>query len=367
MSSLVFLCGARDFHAMDWYKSAKELLHEQDVVIVTDLIAGEGFNKLVDDTDKLHQLFVLDRYLLRSQSKLGNVWRNILKFLVLPLQVFLLKRFAKENPKAVYHAHSMYYLWLAWLAGVRFVGTPQGSDILIKPFRSKVFRYLSSKAMRSAVAVTVDSVAMQETIKILCGVDAYVIQNGINLDAIKNVESISKFKDIPLLSIRGFTSLYRIEEIVSSRNSLAASTGNSVPMVFIYPFYDEQYKEHVKSLCSTSDSYLGRLPREQMYEFLLRTSLVLSIPSSDSSPRSVYESVFCGASVAVTKNSYLDSLPKSMRDRLIVVDLSDPDWLEDAINESIKIVSAPFIPCQDALKMFDQKQSFLKVLELFDL
>ena len=40
---LVFLCGARDFHAMDWYRRAKELLPEADTCILTDLIAAEGF------------------------------------------------------------------------------------------------------------------------------------------------------------------------------------------------------------------------------------------------------------------------------------------------------------------------------------
>ena len=52
-NQLVFLCGARDFHAMDWYKSAKELLPEKDVFILTDLIEGEGFKKLINENDKV--------------------------------------------------------------------------------------------------------------------------------------------------------------------------------------------------------------------------------------------------------------------------------------------------------------------------
>ena len=50
---LVFLCGARDFHAMDWYKSAKELLPSKDIYILTDLIKGEGFRKLINKNELL--------------------------------------------------------------------------------------------------------------------------------------------------------------------------------------------------------------------------------------------------------------------------------------------------------------------------
>ena len=35
---LVFLCGARDFHAMDWYSRAVERMGYSKVSIMTDLI-----------------------------------------------------------------------------------------------------------------------------------------------------------------------------------------------------------------------------------------------------------------------------------------------------------------------------------------
>ena len=42
---LVFLCGARDFHAMVWYRSVEEEIPNENLCILTDLIAGEGFKK----------------------------------------------------------------------------------------------------------------------------------------------------------------------------------------------------------------------------------------------------------------------------------------------------------------------------------
>jgi len=138
---LVFLCGARDFHAMDWYRSAEEQTPKENVCILTDLIAAEGFTKLVGKNDIVHKLFIIDRFLFKNQSTIGNIWRNIIKFIVLPLQIGLLKKFHRKNPDSIYHAHSMYYIWLAAAANVPFIGTPQGSDILLKPFRSKIFHF----------------------------------------------------------------------------------------------------------------------------------------------------------------------------------------------------------------------------------
>lgn len=115
---LVFLCGARDFHAMDWYRSALKVFPHIDTVIVTDLIQGEGFKNLITEHDTVYKLVVLDRILFTIQSRYGDIWRNFIKAVLFPIQVALLRRFAHHNPGALYQAHSMYYLWLAWAAGV---------------------------------------------------------------------------------------------------------------------------------------------------------------------------------------------------------------------------------------------------------
>ena len=42
-NNLVFLCGARDFHAMDWYRRSLDELTNINIYILTDLIEGEKF------------------------------------------------------------------------------------------------------------------------------------------------------------------------------------------------------------------------------------------------------------------------------------------------------------------------------------
>lgn len=364
-SKLIFLCGARDFHAIDWYRSAEEQLNKENLCILTDLIAGEGFQKIVCEDDNVYSLIILDKILFRGQSNIGNLWRNILKLLVLPIQIILIKKFNKRNPNSIYHAHSMYYLWLAAGANIDFVGTPQGSDILVKPFKSKIYKTLSIWALRSAKYITVDSEKMRDKVFEISGVEAKIIQNGIDIKSIEEEKTFTSNKKLirnRLVSIRGFSPLYRIEELLITRSK--KNNAKDFPISLIYPFHENEYKQKALKYLTTNDEDLGRVDRNQMYKLLFESKLVISIPSSDSSPRSVYESIFCGSAVAITHHSYYDTLPSCMKERIILVDLENENWLINAIKEANTIVSSKFVPSEKALDLFDQRRCFNKILNL---
>jgi hypothetical protein len=362
---LVFLCGARDFHAMDWYKSAKEILPEKDIYILTDLIEGEGYKNLLIENDLVFKLIIIDRFLFKTQSSFGHIWRNFLKLLIFPFQVILIKKFSIKYPNAIYHAHSMYYLFLAWASGIPYVGTPQGSDILIKPNKSKLYKHFTVKALKSAKAITVDSVKMKDKIYELAGLDAQIVQNGIDIDAINKFLSTYTLESMSrqtVLSIRGFTPLYRIREIIMARN--ISSTTSNIPLTFVYPFQENDYSKEIIPLIKPIDTNMGRLDRIKLYEILVSSKLVISIPYSDSSPRSVYEAIFCGCAVAITYHPFYDYLPKCMKSRIILVDLNDKDWFEKTIKKSSEIIEVPYTASEEALNLFDQKRSFRLMAEL---
>ncbi len=366
LSPLVFLCGARDFHAIDWYKSAKKILQFRPIYILTDLITGEGFKKLVSEEDIVIKLLIIDNILLNKQSRFGNIWRNIVKLIVFPIQVFLLKIFSRRYPGAFYHAHSMYYLFLAWAAKIPFTGTPQGSDILIKPFSSRLFRYFTIKALLAAQTITVDSIKMQKVVFELSGVHAQIIQNGIDLNAINSFMSakqeVSWIRE-KVVSIRGITPLYRIKEVLESRNS--SKELSNTQLTFIYPFSEREYLLTLHPIFKTFDQDMNRLARCELYKVLFSTKLVISIPISDSSPRSVYEAIFCGCAVAITYNAYYEILPICMKERIIIVDLKDNKWFSKAVNFADIVVAKPYTPSSEAIELFDQKKSFLKLSKYY--
>lgn len=358
MSDIVILGGARDYHALDWYRTVKKLMPSTNVILLTDLIGGEGFDVIVNESDRVEKLFIIDKFLFKGQSRAGNIWRNIFKLLVLPIQIFYLKKYKREHPNSVFHAHPMYYMFLCWLSGIEFIGSPQGDEILIRPYRSKLYRYFAKKALQAAKYVTVDSINMQKGIEQLSGIHALVYQYGIDVESLQQLQSTKRDK---IASIRGMLPLYRIQEIIEARNR--SKILSHEPISFIYPYYDEAYYTRMKKILISDDQDLGRLDKDAMYQLLLESFLIVSIPESDSSPRSVYESIFLGCCVAVTYNPWIESLPSCMKNRLYIVDLDDPLWLEKAFEFAQKCVLVPYVPSEKALEMFDQRRSIGKVIE----
>lgn len=357
--NIVIVGGARDYHVMDWYRTVRSLVSNRKVILLTDLIGGEGFKVIINESDVVEKLFIIDNFLFTNQNRFGDIWRNIFKLLVLPLQVVLLRKYAKKNPNSVFHAQPMYYMFLCWLSGVEFIGTPQGSEILVRPKRSKLYSFFARKTLQAAKYVTVDSQSMKSGIYELSNKEAKIIQNGINIKEISNFKSSQKIKTT-ICSIRGMTPLYRIEEIVSTRNRSSLKSD----ITFIYPFHDDNYKKEIIPYLQSGDKDLGRLGKQEMYELLASSLLVISIPKSDSSPRSVYESIFSGACVAVTYNPWIDVLPQCMKDRLFIVDLNDPSWFDKAVDYATEISKISYIPSEEALEMFDQERTMKKAIEL---
>lgn len=359
LQTIVIVGGARDFHAMDWYRAVRRVCPDREVIFVTDLFGGEGYTDLSRPGDKIYSLIVIDKFLFPGQSRYSNLWRNFVKLILLPLQAARLRRILDKFPRRIVHAHPMYYMALSLMAGVEYVGTPQGDEVLIRPGRSRIYKYFSAKVLKGAKAVIVDSFQMKDGVKAIAGIDAHVFQNGINVDEIVQHRTLNKRERV--VSIRGMEDLYRITEIVEVRNKTAKST----PLSFIYPFADTAYLSGLRPLLGPRDDDLGRLQKQAMYGLLSESLLVISIPRSDSSPRSVYESIFAGACVAVTYNTWIDVLPPCMKSRIFVVDLADSQWLNQAISYARKIIETQFIASEEALEIYSENRSIGKVIDNF--
>lgn len=354
---IVFVGNARCYHTIDWYRTVRRLEPRRPVVLVTDLIESEGHRRLVAAGDEVINLFNIDHLLLKEQSRGGNLWRNAVKLLVVPLQVLRLRAIYRRWRDAAYHAHTMYYMLVCWLAGVPFIGTPQGSEILVRPGRSTIYRMLAVRSLRAATAVTVDSVLMRDEVRRLSGVEADIVQNGVEIDALSAYRNAYRKRDV-VLSLRGMTSLYRIFNIVEERNRTEAG----IDLTVIYPFWDDEYRRRVRARLRPGDRDLGRLDKDDMGYLLGRTMLAVSIPTSDSSPRSIYEAIFAGACVAASEGRWLEILPNCMRGRIKVVDPATPGWLESAVTWARDESARRYLPSDEACRMFDQRRSLREVI-----
>ena len=358
MKRIVFVCSTKDFHAIDWYKSAKKIC-KLNPYILTDSKSSEGFKNLLNKKDIVFNLFLIDKLLFKRMSRIGNIWRNLIKLILLPLQVYLLKRFNKKYPNNLYYAHTMYFIWACHFAGLEFIGTPQGSEILVRTFKSIPYKYLSSIAIKSALFITCDSKKMAERIFQISKIKPLIIQNGIDIKLINKINKSNKkfFKrKKAIVSFRGLSPLYRTEEIFKSRELI--KDDKKIPIHLIYPFSEKDYKNEIISNLKPFDKDLGKLSQARLLEQFNQYILYISIPSSDSSPRSVYECIFSGGIVGITEEDYYKDLPKELQERIILINLNNKRWLEEAINKANLLNKKPFNPKNVNLDQFDQLKSF---------
>ena len=176
----------------------------------------------------------------------------------------------------IFHAHSMYYIFLCWLARVEFIATPMGSDVLVRPDQSRIYKFFATYSLKASHTITVDSVALQEKIYHLCGRQSKLIQNGIDTEKTQILREQNRFRD-RIVSVRGMDPNYRIEEILLARNSSNKTMGIDL----IFPFKETGYLELVKKQLTIKDKIHGRVDKNILYQFLSEACCGFSIPVSD--------------------------------------------------------------------------------------
>lgn len=366
--NFIFLCGLRDFHAIDWLRAFEKNYPDYEYVIICDTIEAEGEKSLVLKHDLVERLIIIDKFLFKSKNKLSNLFRNSLKLIITPIQLFLLKSKIKKYDNPVVFANGAYFIFLASILNIKFVANPIGSEILIRPFRSVLYKFFLKQSLRKAALITLDSYKMQSVLKELFNLDSVVIQNGIDLSKIFNFRDADSQDNKYIIknkytSVRAITPLYNIDKIILARNR---SKYKNLKIDFIYPFFDLKYKYSCFVHFLIGDRDLGRLDDEVYYRQLSQSKVVFSIPSSDASPKSVYESIFLGCVVVVNNLDYLEMLPKLMRARMVVVDLDNANWFEDAIVKADIILQKDFIADNESLEFVNRDISVSKLFNFIN-
>ena len=210
----VFLCGLRDFHAIDWLRSFEKNCPDYQYVIICDSIEAEGEKSLISKHDLVDKLIIIDRFLFKSKSKYSNLLRNGLKFILIPIQLILIYLKLKKYNNPVVFANGAYFIFLASMLKIKFVANPIGSEVLIRPYKSVFYKFFLKKSLLNASLVTLDSYKMQLVLNELFNFDSVVIQNGIDLSKILHFKN-SVSQDINYIlkdqytSVRAITPLYR--------------------------------------------------------------------------------------------------------------------------------------------------------------
>lgn len=356
---VVFVGNARDYHTIDHIRSIYRCLPARSWLFLTDCIESEGHVRLVSSVDSIRNLLIIDSLLFKDQSARGHQWRNFLKLILAPFQAFLLAVKVKSINPSIIHAHTFYYGLLCRLARIPFLLTPQGGELTERPYQSYLYRILMGWTLRGASHVFVDSARMHDSALSLGCNKVSVIQYGIDTRTCLSFAHSSNRHRI--LSVRGIESIYRILDLQIARDCQIPS----LPLTFVYPLWETHYRTEFRSQLKPFDHDLGRVQKDQLYQIYGESILVVSIPSTDSSPRSVYEAIFCGCAVVTVHSRWIDDLPDSMRSRIRIADLYSPSWLYDAYQWACDLAHHPFTPCHDAIATFDQFESARHLVTTF--
>ena len=186
-----------------------------------------------------------------------------------------------------------------------FVMTPNGSDLLVYAKKYTIVRLIFKYIFRKTDVITSDSVPLREA-SIALGARKdrnYIIQWGVDLtqfnpqvDRLK-IRRIYTLSDSPLiLSSRAFTPNYNIDTIIHCIPEVLRELPTA-KFMFIYGFGDKETEmRRLVDDSGVSDSviFVGHVDYEEMPFYCAAADICVSVPSSDSSPRSVYEAMACG-------------------------------------------------------------------------
>lgn len=316
--------------------------------------------------DNIH----ITRFKYEKKSRIANIYSHAKK----------MAEIIKQQHIDVVHIIDMWYCGYAIalsLQGVNVVLENNGSDVLLtsavqNPFKAFQYRI----AYKCSKAVVQDSIVTQNAgIRLGAGKkNNKIIELGIDTNIFHLNIPKGKFRKkyaIPddakvIFSPRSHLPLYNIQEIIDIIEPITAKFPNTYFVFCSYYKKLDYVKKIVKARGNTL--FLGCVDNEKELPYIYSDSdIVISIPNSDSSPRSVYEAIACGCNVIVTELPWIRNKFKDGRE-IFTVPLHDKESLTRIVE---KILSGTIRIDADAAfervkKNLDYKISEKKLKKLYE-
>lgn len=253
-----------------------------------------------------------------------------------------MRRILKEVRPQVVHAHWMPFATMAAFAGARpLVATAWGSDIYAL---SRLRRHTISIALRRTALATSDSADLLDRLRALGpkSLRTSLINWGVDLDAMRipteqeRRESRARLglgSGPVLFSPRGLQDLYN-PGVVAEAFSRVRSTIPEAELLLKHSGDDDLVQAQWEAMPGVH--VVGRVDPEQMKDLFRASDVTLSIPSTDSSPRSVWEAMASGSVAVLSDLPWVHELIEDGRDALVV-----PSKPEDVAAAISKLVQTP--------------------------
>ncbi len=245
------------------------------------------------------------------------------------------------------HAHWLpEFGWMAAREGLTpLVCSAWGSDVFGV---HGIGRSRSKRALEGSNLVLADSVPLARATRDLAerDVPVEVVRWGLDLQRFAPGDSSEARSRLgiahrgPLIaSVRGFKPVYNPQLLLEAFASVR-SRANDAHLLLKFPLKSapkeaEQVKAAIKQLgISEAVTMLGNLPFERLPDVYRAADVVVSIASSDSSPRSVWEALACGRPVVVSDLPW--ARDEVAPDREAVITRLDRDSIAAAIERVLE-------------------------------
>lgn len=195
--------------------------------------------------------------------------------------------------------------------------TVWGDDVYVTPHENVLKGWLARRALRSAQAVTGDSVDILKACVRLGATPSrtYEVQWGVDLSRFRPDrptrvrEELGIPPSAPLLfSARSFTQpYYNIDVIIAAAARVAAARPQTHIMFSGYEGDQGPFLERAR-LANLGDAahFVGRIPHERFAEYLAASDIFITVPSVDATAVSLLEAMACGCAIVAS------SLPSAM-------------------------------------------------------
>ena len=247
------------------------------------------------------------------------------------------RRLLRELRPDVVHAHVLSHdPFVAMLAGARpLVATAWGSDVFLA---ARGPRLRARLVARRADVLTADSRALLDAIAEL-GADRSRLRLfnwGVDLATFAPGRAEARgrlgLSDVPIvLAPRALRPLYNPQTIVDAFDRLADEFPGSLLLLKYYGDLPPALAE----LRSRDDvRVVGRVPTEEVADYYRAADVCVSIPSSDSSPRTVWEAMACGCPCVVSDLPWVHEWIQDGRDSLVTA--IDADQVAAAVGRILR-------------------------------
>lgn len=268
-------------HLLKWARA----LHAEGVELWVASSRGflPGFDAVVPPERRL-------ALLTRPQHGGGNV--ALLK------ELPRLARWLKDLDADWIHAHYLTsHGTLAWLAK-RFwrlrgplVGSAWGSDILVTPQKSALYRWVTSRVLKACAITTSDSQHMAERMRELGAREVVTFPFG--LEAMPELPP--RKKPWLFFANRGLEPLYRPDDVLTLFAGIAREQPEALLVIGNDGSMRKALKDSVRRLgVSGAVKFIGRVDPEEQAGWYQRAQWYVSLPESDSVSVSVIEAMAYG-------------------------------------------------------------------------